>query len=67
MGDIEYVRNTYNVPAKCGGRIRFERRKEGTIVGAKQGRLRVRFDGETFVKFLHPTWQVEYLPPDKAV
>jgi len=62
MGGMEHIRNTYNVPAKRGGRIRFEKRDTGTIVAARHGRLRVRFDGQKRIAFLHPTWQVEYLP-----
>lgn len=62
MGNMEHIRKMYNVPAKRGGRIRFEKRNTGTIVAARYGRLRVRFDGEKRSVFLHPTWEVEYLP-----
>jgi hypothetical protein len=62
MGGMEHIRKMYNVPARRGGRIRFEGRDIGTIVAARHGRLRVRFDGQKRIAFLHPTWEVEYLP-----
>ena len=62
MGGMEHIRKVYNVPARRGGRIRFEGRDTGTIVAARNGRLRVRFDGQKCVAFLHPTWEIEYLP-----
>jgi len=62
MGRMEHIRKMYNVPARRGGRIRFLGRDIGTIVAARHGRLRVRFDGQKYIAFLHPTWEVEYLP-----
>lgn len=56
---MQYVRDYYGVPAKRGGRVRFEGRSEGTILSATH-RLHVRFDDGT-VGWLHPTWEVEYL------
>ena len=60
----DFVRKTYGVPAKRGGRVRFNYREthEGTIVSFPGPYIGVRFDedpGRT-VK-LHPTWNVEYL------
>jgi hypothetical protein len=60
--NMEYIRSMYNVPAKRGGRIRFGGSKTGTIVGARYAKLRVRFDGQSWINWLHPTWAVEYLP-----
>jgi hypothetical protein len=69
---IQYIRDTYGVPAKRGGRIRFTGNDgseypgegiEGVIVGTRNARLRVRFDGSKRIESLHPTWMVEYLPP----
>lgn len=57
---MEYIRKTYKVPAKRGGRIRFQGR-EGVIVGARDARLRARFHGIGIVA-LHPAWEIEYLP-----
>jgi len=61
IGGIEHIRKTYGVPAKRGGRLRFEGRIEGKIVGARYGRLRVRFPDFTRIVILHPTWGIEYL------
>ena len=61
---MDYIRKTYNVPAKRGGRIRFQGRA-GVIVGARDARLRARFDGIGTVA-LHPTWEIEYLPNAQA-
>lgn len=64
---IKWIRSNYGVPlAKTGYRLRFNdglSTKEGTIVGAKNGGLRVRFDGQRVICYLHPTWNVEYLGP----
>ena len=64
-GGMEYIRKRYKVPAKRGARIRFDGCYAGTIVAARYGRLRVRFDGQKRIARLHPTWGVEYLPSDK--
>lgn len=61
MGGMEHIRKMYGVPAKRGGRIRFQRLCIGTIVAARYGRLRVRFDGQKRSCILHPVWEVEYL------
>lgn len=61
---MEYVRNTYKVPAKRGGKVRyagFEVPKVGKIVSSKGGYIRVAFPGESRNVLLHPTWNVEYL------
>ena len=61
---MEYVRKTYGVPAKRGGRVLYtgdhSGARYGTITGASH-RIRVRFDGFKFSLPLHPTWMVEYL------
>lgn len=56
---MTYVRETYAVPAKRGGRVRVDGRI-GTITSATH-HIRVRFDGEKFSRSCHPTWRVEYL------
>lgn len=61
---MEYIRNTYGVPAKRGRRIRYTGGDEprlGTITGSRNAYLRVMFDGEEFSDLLHPTCEVEYL------
>lgn len=65
-GAMEYVRGYYGVPARRGGRIRFQGRETGTIRSADGAYLRVQFDARKRVALLHPTWEVEYLPTDPA-
>lgn len=67
MNDLEWIRKTYNVPAKRGMRIRFMGNEYGTILSGKHGRLRVRFDGQKIIAALHPTWELEYSPKQKEV
>lgn len=55
---LEYIRKTYGVPAKRGGRIRYDG-KIGVIASAPGAYLRVSFGGK--IRTLHPTWCVEYL------
>src|SRR6266404_763357 len=61
---MDYIRKTYDVPAKRGGRIKYTNGGTfyGTIASAKGGYLRVRWDedGQRLVS-LHPTWCVEYV------
>jgi hypothetical protein len=65
---MEWIRKTYNVPARRGGRIRFTDahggRWEGHITAASGPHLLVRMDGwrpKRRRARLHPTWNVEYL------
>ena len=67
---LAYIRNHYGVPARRGARIRFSGRVdsppiEGVITSAAGATLRVHFDGEPRLRrhFLHPTWEIDYLPP----
>lgn len=67
---LDYIRTTYAVPAKKGGRVRYTGDKgpkgkgarEGTITGASGAHLRIRMDGDSFAQPYHPTWELEYLP-----
>ena len=66
---MKYVRETYGVPAKRGGRVSYsgvtvgEPPLLGTICSAtSSGHIRVKFDGERRTLKLHPTWAIEYLP-----
>jgi hypothetical protein len=69
---LEYIRNTYGVPAKRGARVLVdwyppEPARYGTITGsdgARHGRLRIRIDGETRSRKAHPIWRITYLPPN---
>lgn len=46
MNGMEYIRRSYGVPARRGGRIKYMGKKTGIILSSRYGRLRVRFDGE---------------------
>lgn len=59
-GQAEYVRATYGVPAKRGGRVTVDGRP-GVITSFKAGKIRVRFDGLRYSMPAHPTWRVHYL------
>jgi hypothetical protein len=61
---MEYIRRSYGVPAKRGGRVTWwatlGAQLIGVIVGARGHYLRVRFDGESRTRTLHPTWRIGY-------
>jgi hypothetical protein len=63
---MSYIRRTYNVPACRGARVLFTTTAGslmlGTITGAENAHLVVRFDDPRQGKHrLHPTWNVQYL------
>jgi hypothetical protein len=61
---MAYVRKYYGVPAKRGGRIEYtggRTARQGVITSATNGRINVRFDGDTFTSHMHPTWEIRYL------
>jgi hypothetical protein len=58
-GDMAYVRNYYNVPAKRGGRVLFQG-FPGRILSADNGRLNLLLDTGQMVS-VHPTWEMGYL------
>ena len=69
---MDYIRRTYGVPAKRGGRVIYTdvhgRAWPGVITSARSGRLLVRLDdnlprSRARAK-LHPTWRLEYLTPE---
>lgn len=71
---MEYIRRTYNVPAKRGARVQYDGVTVGhppllgTITSAtNSGHLRVRFDGEHRTLKLHPTWALVYLKTPNAL
>lgn len=64
---IDYIRRTYGVPAKRGGRVEYthpEPTRMGTITGTRGARLRIRLDGDNHSGNYHPTWKLSY--PDKT-
>jgi hypothetical protein len=64
---MEFIRRTYGVPAKRGGRVEYGggRRPElGTICGSKGAHLRIRLDGLKYSMQFHPTWRLRYFDPE---
>lgn len=63
---MKYIRDTYGVPAKRGGRVKFTGNpykppQLGTITGTRGQYLKVLMDGDTIAGSYHPTWLMEYL------
>jgi len=61
---LQYIRDTYGVPAKRGGRVEYTpngNRTRGTITGSSGQYLRVRLDGSKHSGRFHPTWEMRYL------
>ena len=66
-GDMQKIREIYGVPAKRFGRVIWlgdddKGPTQGTITGARYGKLRIRLDGSKFCHTYHPTYCLEYLP-----
>lgn len=62
---IEYIRETYKVPAKIGGRVRYTGSAcamLGTITGTRSAHIIVKLDEKEDARPFHPTWEMEYLP-----
>jgi len=62
---MQYIRDTYNVPAKRGMGITYQKcghgdPRRGWIVGSRGQYLRVRFAGNLGLFTLHPTWNIIY-------
>jgi hypothetical protein len=68
---MDYIRRAYGVPAKRGLRVRYDifpGEPNGTITGARDGRLLIRLDGWPKRRrplTFHPTWNIHY-PPTNA-
>lgn len=63
---MQYIRDTYKVPAKRGGKVRYLNGlspfgKKGTIIGSKGAYIKIRFDNDDRTHIFHPTWKIEYL------
>lgn len=63
---LEYIRETYKVPAQVGGRVLYKPpyRKdgiEGTIRGEQGAHLLIQLDGCDGTLPFHPTWCLTYL------
>ncbi len=65
---MEYIRNSYAVPAKRGGRVEYTHPtppRNGTIIGSRGARLRIRLDGDKHAGNYHPTWALTYITAAK--
>lgn len=63
---MNYIRQTYGVPAKRGGRVKYTGSvgghvQFGTIKSASGGYLVILLDGAKRSGNFHPTWKLEYL------
>jgi len=62
---FEYIRKTYKVPAKRGGRVEYtgegKEPELGTITSANGAHLNIRLDGKKHTMPFHPTWKLRYL------
>jgi hypothetical protein len=61
---FDYIRKSYGVPAKRGGRVEYTgsgKIEFGTITSANGARLNIRLDGLKHTIPFHPTWKLKYL------
>jgi hypothetical protein len=62
---MSYIRKTYGVPAKRGGKVKYTGSPDGVrygvITSARGGYLRIRLDDEKRSRTFHPAWELEYL------
>lgn len=62
---MEYIRETYRVPAKKGGRVKYINDSgvttEGTITGTHGAYIKVKIDGDKHSDCYHPRHNIEYL------
>lgn len=59
---MQYIRETYGVPAQRGGRVEYTHSgRLGTITGSRNAHLRIKLDGDRRSGIYHPTWQMRYL------
>ncbi|MFG1318025.1 hypothetical protein [Xanthobacter autotrophicus] len=63
-GGLEWVRSSYGVPARRGGRVEYTgkgKSQMGTITGASGSHILIRLDEVGFPQPFHPTWSLRYL------
>lgn len=62
---LDYIRKTYSVPAKRGGRVEYTGAdapsQYGTIKSASGPHLMILLDGSKHAMPFHPTWGLRYL------
>lgn len=57
--DIADLRRHRKVPARRGMPVTVDG-KPGVILGARDGKLKVRFEGQKHTVYCHPRWKVKY-------
>lgn len=70
MGNMEYIRKTYGVPAKRGARVKYTGGKEpcfGSVTSSDGCYLRIKMDDEKHTGLYHPTWKIEYIAAAQEV
>lgn len=61
---LKYIRDTYGVPAKRGGRVEYIGNGQsipGVITGSMGNNIRVRLGSDTVSVIVHPTRKIRYL------
>ena len=58
--NFDYIKKTYNVPARRGLVVVLEGTKRGVITASDGAHLRVRFEGSKHSVPVHPTWEIVY-------
>ena len=56
---MQYIRETYNVPAKRGACV-IANGKKGVIVGSRGPHLRIKLE-DGIIRIFHPTWNMQYV------
>lgn len=67
---IQWVRDTYGVPAKVRGRVEYSDQGKsylGTITGTRGPHVLVRLDHAVCSRPFHPTWHLTYLTPPPRI
>ena len=62
--NFDYIKKTYDVPAKRGVVVVLEGTKRGVITSSDGAHLRVKFDGSKYSVPVHPTWEIAYFSKD---
>lgn len=63
-GGLEWVRSSYGVPARRGGRVEYTGKGKiqlGTITGASGNHILIRLDDVGFPQPFHPILSLRYL------
>ncbi len=62
--NFDYIKKTYDVPAKRGVVVVLEGTKRGVITSSDGAHLRVKFDDSKHSVSVHPTWEIAYFSKD---